>query len=529
MLHHELLLVLSLLFAIGVLHVLSGRLGISYPILLVLGGLAISLVPGAPHVTLDPDLVFLIFLPPLLYEAAWFTPWREFWQQRGLVALQAFGLVLFTATAVALFTHAIIPDFSLALGFMLGGIISPPDAVAATSVLHGLRVPRVAVAILEGESLVNDAASLIVFRFALAAVATGSAVAVDIVGDFVLVSVGGVAVGLGVALLVYGLHRLLPTTPSIDASLTIMTPYLMYLAAEGLGWSGVLAVVAGGLFLSARAHDFLGATSKVQASFVWSTLVFLLNGFVFILIGLQLPRITEGLGDAALPAATGYALAISLLTIAVRFVWVFAASTGLRLLRRRPTGAPEPDWKSLLVIAWAGMRGVVSLASALAVPLVLADGTAFPHRHLVLFITFVVILVTLVLQGISLPLVIRLLRFDPPDDRHARDEQALTARLAAAALAHLDQHVPPELRQHDVFQRLRAHYAGLLRASQPDVGIDAGIRARHHALAIDLVHAQKRALLAARREGTFDHEVVRAAEDQLDMEEARLHRAHHGP
>lgn len=527
MLHHELLLVLSLLFAIGVLHTLSQRLGISYPILLVLGGLAISEIPGAPHVTLDPDLVFLIFLPPLLYEAAWFTPWREFWQLRGPIALQAFGLVLFTATAVALFAHAIIPDFSLALGFMLGGIISPPDAVAATSVLHGLRVPRVAVAILEGESLVNDAASLIVFRFALAAVLTGSFVAADVVGDFLLVSVGGVAVGLGVALVVYGLHRLLPSTPSMDASLTVMTPYLMYLAAEGLECSGVLAVVAGGLFLSARSHDFLAATSKVQSTFVWSTLVFLLNGFVFILIGLQLPRITEGLGVAALPAATGYALAISGLTVVVRFVWVFAAAGALRWLRRSGDPALEPDWKSLVVIAWAGMRGVVSLASALAIPLLLADRTAFPHRHLILFITFVVILVTLVLQGIGLPLVVRLLRFEPGDDRRVRDEQALSARLAAAALAHLDRRSPPELRDHEAFQHLRAHYAALLGAAQPEVAVHADIRARHHALAIDLVHAQKAALLAARREGAFDHEVVRAAEDQLDMEEARLHRIRH--
>ncbi|MCY1005736.1 Na+/H+ antiporter [Nannocystis pusilla] len=529
MLHHELLLVLSLLFAIGVLHVLSGRLGISYPILLVLGGLALSLVPGAPHVSLDPDLVFLVFLPPLLYEAAWFTPWKEFVRLRGPIALQAFGLVLCTAGAVALFAHALIPQFSLALGFMLGGIISPPDAVAATSVLHGMRVPRVAVGILEGESLVNDAASLIVFRFALAAVVTGSFVPVDVVGEFFRVSLGGVGVGLGVALLVYGLHRLLPSAPSVDASLTVMTPYLMYLAAEGLGCSGVLAVVAGGLFLSARAHDFLSATSRVQANFVWSTLVFLLNGFVFILIGLQLPRITEGLGAEALADATGYALAISLLTIVVRFAWVFAAAAALRLRRSRPVDAPDPDWKALVVIAWAGMRGVVSLASALAVPLTLADGvTAFPHRHLILFITFVVILVTLVLQGISLPLVVRLLRFGPGDEvRRARDEQALSAHLAAAALAHLDRHYPDEHRQHDAIQRVRAHHAAVLHAAQTGLPVEADLRAEHHKLMLDLVRAQKRALLLARRDGTYDHEVLRAAEEQLDMEEVRLHRALH--
>lgn len=525
MLHHQLLLVLSLLFAIGVLHIVSGRLGISYPILLVLGGLGISLVPGAPHVSLDPELVFLVFLPPLLYEAAWFTPWKAFWRLRSPIALLAFGLVLFTSTAVALFAHAIIPDFSLALGFLLGGIISPPDAVAATSVLHDLRVPRVAVDILEGESLVNDAASLIVFRFALAAVLTGSFVAAEVALDFFLVAGLGVAIGVAVAMLVYQLHRRLPTTPSMDASLTVMTPYLMYLAAEGMHCSGVLAVVAGGLYLSARAHDFLGATARVQSNSVWSTLVFLLNGFVFILIGLQLPQIGEGLGYASLAPAVRFALAISLLTIVVRFVWVFAAAYIPRLFRRR-RDREELGWKVLVVIAWAGMRGVVSLASALAVPLLLTEGVGFPHRQLILFITFVVILVTLVLQGISLPLVVRLLRFDGDDlARHAEDEQILAARLAAAALEHLDGLQPGEYRSHDALERIRAHHAAVLDASRPGVAVDLDARARLHRLSVELVRAQRRALVAARREGTLDHDVLRAAEDQLDMEEARLHRS----
>ena len=214
---------------------------------------------------LDPDLVFLIFLPPLLYEAAWYTSWKDFWRLRGAISLQAFGLVLFTSTAVALLAHAIIPGFSLALGFLLGGIISPPDAVAATSVLHGLRVPRTAVTILEGESLINDASSLIVFRFALAAVLTGSFVATEVAAQFFVVTGGGVAIGLAVALAVLLLHRCTPTTPSIDASLTVMTPYLMYLTAERFHASGVLAVVAGGLYLSSRSHEFLSGQSRVQA------------------------------------------------------------------------------------------------------------------------------------------------------------------------------------------------------------------------------------------------------------------------
>lgn len=531
MLHDQLLLVLSLLFVIGVLHMLSGRLGVSYPILLVLGGLGLSVVPGAPQVRLDPDLVFLIFLPPLLYEAAWYTSWKDFWRLRGAISLQAFGLVLFTSTAVALLAHAIIPGFSLALGFLLGGIISPPDAVAATSVLHGLRVPRTAVTILEGESLINDASSLIVFRFALAAVLTGSFVATEVAAQFFVVTGGGVAIGLAVALAVLLLHRCTPTTPSIDASLTVMTPYLMYLTAERFHASGVLAVVAGGLYLSSRSHEFLSGQSRVQANGVWATLVFLLNGFVFILIGLQLPMITAGLGSTSLAQATAYAAAISALTIAVRIVWVFAAAYSPRLLRRLRREPQAASWKQVLLVAWAGMRGVVSLASALSVPLLLDDGSAFPQRDLVLFITFAVILCTLVLQGLSLPLLIRWLRFEAPeehaDDRRLREEQAMTRHLAAAALEHLDAKYAAECAVHESFKRLKAHYTGMLSASAPEVDVHGEHRARYLQMQVELVQAQKRALLQARRAGSFDHALLVAQEDQLDMEEARLRRLGH--
>lgn len=528
MLHDQLLLVLSLLFVIGVLHMLSGRLGVSYPILLVLGGLGLSLVPGAPQVSLDPDLVFLIFLPPLLYEAAWYTSWKDFWRLRGAIGLQAFGLVLFTSTAVALLAHAMVPEFSLALGFLLGGIISPPDAVAATSVLHGLRVPRTAVTILEGESLINDASSLIVFRFALAAVLTGSFVVTEVAASFLVVTGGGVAIGLAVALVVSLLHRCTPTTPSIDASLTVMTPYLMYLTAERFHCSGVLAVVAGGLYLSSRSHEFLSAASRVQANGVWATLVFLLNGFVFILIGLQLPMITSGLGSTSMAQATGYAVAISALTIAVRIVWVFAAAYVPRLFGRRRTEAD--GWKSVLLIAWAGMRGVVSLASALSLPLLMTDGSAFPRRDLVLFITFVVILATLVLQGLSLPLLIRWLNFAPgehADERRVREEKEMTRHLAAAALEHLNTRYQAECTEHESFKRLKAHYMGVLSASALDVDVHGELRARYVKMQVELIQAQKRALLHARREGKFDHALLMAQEDQLDMEEARLRRVGH--
>ena len=252
MLADQILVVISLLFGIAMLTMLSEKLQVSYPILLVISGLLISLIPGMPSLRLQPDLVFLIFLPPLLYAAAWNTSWTDFWKMRRAIALLSFGLVFFTSAAVALVSHAIIPDFTLAFGFLLGGIVSPPDAVAATSVLQGLKVPRRVVTILEGESLVNDASSLIVFRFALAAIITGQFTFADASRQFALVAGMGIVIGLVIAYLVYLIHRFFPTTASIDAALTLITPYTMYITAEHFHFSGVLSVVSGGLFLTYR-------------------------------------------------------------------------------------------------------------------------------------------------------------------------------------------------------------------------------------------------------------------------------------
>ena len=297
MLQDNLLIILSLLFTVSMLSMLSQKLGISYPIFLVVAGLAIGFLPGIPPIRLQPDLVFLVFLPPLLYAAAWNTSWKDFWQSRRSISMLAFGLVIFTSATIAVVAHALIPDFSLAMGFLLGGIISPPDAVAATSVLQNLPVPKRVVTLLEGESLINDASSLIVFRFALAAITTGQFVLWKAGTDFFLVSIIGIIIGLAIAHVVYAVHRFLPTTPSIDTALTIISPYLMYIAAEHFHYSGVLAVVSGGLFLSFRSHEIFAYGSRIQIMPVWETLVFILNGLVFILIGLQLPDIISGLGQ----------------------------------------------------------------------------------------------------------------------------------------------------------------------------------------------------------------------------------------
>ncbi|CAN5548891.1 hypothetical protein BH10BAC2_BH10BAC2_39600 [soil metagenome] len=405
MIHDQLLLIIGLLFCVSMLSMLSEKLKIPYPIFLVIAGLLISIVTGVPIVKLDPDLVFLIFLPPLLYSAAWNTSWHEFWAAKRPITLLAFGLVIFTAGAVAFISHAMIPDFSLAMGFLLGGIISPPDAIAATSLMQKMKLPKRVVTILEGESLVNDASSLIVFRFALAAILTSQFAFREAAGNFFVVVIMGILIGLAIAHIVYALHRFLPTTPSIDTAITLITPYLMYLIAEHFHYSGVLAVVSGGLFLTFRSQDIFSYDTRLKAVSVWQTLVFLLNGIVFILIGLQLPEIIDGLGNYSITEAITYAVIISLLTILIRLIWIYHGAYIPRFLFKsiREKEA-NPGWKLVFITGWSGMRGVVSLASALAVPLTLNDKiTAFPHRNLILFITFVVILFTLVLQGLSLP------------------------------------------------------------------------------------------------------------------------------
>ncbi len=342
MLQDNLLLIISLLFAVSMLAMLSDKLRISYPIFLVIAGLLISLVPGIPSIMLDPDIVFIIFLPPLLYAAAWNTSWHEFWWWRRPISMLAFGLVIFTAVAVAYISHLMIPDFPLALGFLLGGIVSPPDAVAAASVLQNLKIPRQITTVLEGESLVNDASSLIVFRFALATLFTGKFILWEAGRDFVMVIFMGILIGLAIAHVVYAIHRWLPTTPVIDTAITLITPYLMYIAAEHFHYSGVLAVVSGGLFLSYRSQDIFSYSSRLQSQSVWNVIVFLLNGVVFILIGLQLPGIVRGLGEYSLQSAILYGIIISLVAIIVRIAWVYPGAYLPRMCSRKGSGSGKP-------------------------------------------------------------------------------------------------------------------------------------------------------------------------------------------
>ncbi len=529
MLQDDLLIVLSLLFAVSMLAMLSQKLGISYPIFLVLAGLLIGFIPGMPAIHLQPEIVFLVFLPPLLYAAAWNTSWKEFWHARRSISMMAFGLVIFTSAAIAGVSHAIIPGFSLAMGFLLGGIISPPDAVAATSVLQGLQVPKRVVTLLEGESLINDASSLIVFRFALAAIITGQFFFWKATGDFFMVSIMGIVIGLVIANIVYAVHRFLPTTPSIDTALTIISPYLMYIAAEHFHYSGVLAVVTGGLFLSFRSHEIFTYNSRIQTYAVWETLVFMLNGVVFILIGLQLPDIINGLGEYSITESIGYTLIIGAVTILVRILWIFPGAYLPRILSKRIRDKePRPSWQSVSLVAWSGMRGVVSLASALAIPLTLSDDQAFPHRNLILFITFGVILLTPVLQGLSLPWLIRFLKINIEDDEEKEQELTVRLRLATAALDHIQNNYSEELTSIDAYIRVKERYDRMIEIANKKLfnaeneTEKLSFLPKYRQMLVEIVTAKRHELQKMHHEKQFSDELLRNKEWELDLEEARL-------
>lgn len=529
--HHTLLLILGLLFAVILLVLLAQRIKIAYPIFLVIAGLGISFIPGIPQLHLDPELIFLIFLPPLLYEAAWYTSWNDFWKWKRSIALMAFGLVFFTSLVVAYASSSIIPNFTLALGFLLGGIVSPPDAVAAATVLKGMKVPKRLMTILEGESLVNDASSLIVFKFALLAILTGTFSMQEATGQFFIVAGMGVVVGLVGAHIMYVIHRFLPTTPAIDATLTVMTPYILFLVAEQFHFSGVMAVVSGGLFMSYRSHEiFKTGSTRLNMLGVWTTMIFVMNALVFVLIGLELPEIIDGLGEYLVADGIKYGLIVSAIVIALRFLWVYPAAHIPRWLSAKARKAPSPNWKGPLVISWAGMRGVVSLATALSIPLLMTDGTNFPQRNLIIFITFVVIFVTLVFQGLTLPFVIKLIKLEEIDVILPEEEQqaGIQLRLNNRALKLLNEKYSADIKENELVGFFK------LNIESQNKNIEQQIQSlecneteqqeieRYHEVLADIYAQQRKELFQLRKEKFFSDEEIRKAEMQLDLNQLKI-------
>jgi Na+/H+ antiporter len=522
--HQAETLVLLLALMTGLV-VISQKLEIPYPVLLVLGGLAISFIPRLPALRLEPEFVFFFCLPPLIFPAALFTSWRDFRRHLRPILLLAIGLVLFTTAAVAAVAHAIVPGIPWAAAFALGAIVSPPDAIAATAVIRRLSVPRRIESVIQGESLVNDATALVALRFAVAAVATGSFSLGYAAGQFVLIALGGIAVGFVVAYVVRWAQKRLDDPP-VQIAISLLTPFIAYLGAERLQLSGVLATVTAGIYLGWYGPLIVKARYRLQAQAFWEMVVFLINGLIFMTIGLQLPEILRQLGTESWSHLVGIGAAVSATVILVRIAWVFPAAWLPRLfsprLRRRD---PLPPWQQLALLAWSGMRGVISLAAAFALPFTLNNGLPFPARAYILYLTFCVILATLVLQGLTLPLLIR--KLGVVDDG-INDEEERNARFQAnrAALDLIERLASECEVPRDVAQRLEAEYrdrlAELHRCASAADGSGEIVTPHYRRLQYEALQVERQTIIRLRNELVISDEALRRIQRDLDLAEARL-------
>jgi CPA1 family monovalent cation:H+ antiporter len=518
--------ILVLLLAATALALLARRIGIPYPILLVLGGLALGFVPGLPTIALDPELVFLLFLPPILFGAGYFTSLRDFKRNLRAITLLSVGLVIVTMVAVAVVAQALVPGLGWAAAFALGAIVAPPDAVAATSVFQRLGVPRRVVTILEGESLVNDATALVAYRAAVIATVTGAFSLSNAGLTFVAVGVGGIAFGLLAGIVISWVLRHVDD-PVFSVVLTFLAPIATFLPAEQFGISGVLATVAAGIWVGRHAPREMSSSVRVAGVAAWQVLLFLINGIVFILIGVQLPSILAGLSDRTPAELISLAAIISAVVIGVRILWVFPGTYVPRALSKAiRTSEPFPPPKNVAIVAWAGMRGVVSLAAALALPLTLADGvTPFPERDLLIFLSFAVILATLVGQGLTLPFFIRALGVVADGDDHEEAHARMAAAEAAVLrIEELAEEWPGHLELIDALRAQYGHRASHVEMHHSDMPLDEREQEllEHRQIRAAVIDAEREALNQMRERGAVSDDVFRRVERDLDLEELRM-------
>ncbi len=522
--HEQLPFMLALVAAIVLIEMLATKLRIAYPVLLVVAGLLISFIPGLPKVQVKPDMIFFIFLPPLLFEAAWSISFKEMKKWWRIIGSFAFLVVLFSALAVAVLTNYFIPGFTLALGFLLGGIVSPPDAVSTGAITRFVKISKTTSAILEGESLLNDASSLIIFRFALLAVGTGQFIFQDALLSFSWMVVGGIGIGLLFGWLFMQAHKRLPTDASSDIAFTLIEPYFLYWIGEQLHSSGVLAVVSGSLFLANRRFQFLSSESRVRGYSFWEAFIFILNGIVFMLIGLELPEVVAGLRADGIPLSTAitYGILVTAILIAARIISSYTAL--LATLIFRPSVAPSRQnrgrmWKLPLLLGWTGMRGVVSLASALAIPLTLQNDKPFPYRNLILFITFLVILLTLLMQGLTLPYFIKRSKlFDNFDDVPEEETKLkIKNQLAVFTVTLLKEKHQQGLFRDAHLLRMVDQWENKLK--QPD-NFTMTAEAKQHYL--DVLESQRQFVARLNQDPQFDENMIRWQIYQIDLEEERI-------
>lgn len=515
-------LVMILLAASAAMAMLADRLALPRPVLLVLGGAVLAMTPMLPRLQPNPEIVFLLFVPPLLYRGAAQTSLRDFRKRLQPIAFLSVVMVLATTAAVAAVAHACVPGLSWAQCFVLGAIISPTDTVAALAVTRRLRVPRPLVTILQGEGLVNDATALIAYRAALASAVGGAFSLYGLLGSFILIGAGGVVVGLVVGWCIHRLRLQVDDVPVIQNTISLLTPYAAYVPADQLGLSGVLSVVSAGMYLGWHNPSIASPATRLQADAMWDMIVFVLEGLIFILVGLELPYVLETLRQHPLRSMVPAVAAVSTTAIAIRLALVFP---GIWLIpwRHHDPHRPGPTWREALVVGWAGMRGGESLVIALTLPLVVAGGGTFWHRDLIIFLTFAVILATLLLQGASLSALVRALGLQQ-DSTPDQEEAAVRVLMARAALDQLN--VPRnvigvpagllahlrEKYEHDAGSTVSPARSQLVRA-EPSSSVRLRLR---------LIEAQRRALVQARNEESISDDVMRCLQRELDLQTAQL-------
>ena len=520
-------LFLLLMVAIAALTTVARVMGVPYPIPLVLGGLLIGLIPGLPTVQLNPDLVLVILLPPLLYSAAFFASLRDLQRDLRPISLLAVGLVIATACGVAVVAHALIPGIGWGAAFTLGAVVAPTDPIAAATIARAQQAPRRIVTIIEGESLINDGTALVIYRAAVAAVVGGGFSLASSGLDFFVGAAGGIAIGLLVGWPIAEARKRLDDPP-VEITISLATAYAAYLPAEELGLSGVLAAVTVGIYLGWRAPEVSSVRMRVQGRPVWELLQFLINAALFVLVGLQLPVAAAALKDHSTWALVGYAAAIWVTVIGMRFLWVNVTTLLVRTFDRRASQRERrADWRSRAIVAWSGMRGAVSLAAALAIPLHTDAGKPFPERDLIIFLAFSVILATLVIQGLSFPFLLE--RLGVHDDGAAEREESEARIVAAqAGINRLAELAEEDWTRDDTVDRARRLFQYRQRrfgARRDGDGESDGIEDRslaYQRLQRELLEAQRDAVVELRNRGEISNEVMTLIERELDLEDERL-------
>jgi Na+/H+ antiporter len=528
----ELVFLLLLLFVV-VFASLARKIQIPYPIVLVVAGLILSFIPGIPKVTLSPNIIFLVILPPLLYAGAWFTSWRDFSYNIVSILLLAFGLVGFTVLGVAEAANWSFAPFDLRLGFVLGAVVATTDAIAATSIAKRVGLPQRIVDVLEGESLVNDATGLLALEFSVAMVVQGQTP--TLLSGFYRLTyliVVGLLIGLVIAVIVQKVERYLDDGP-IEIILSIMIPYAAYLAAEYARSSGVLAVVACGLYLGRRESQLFSPSVRLQAHGFWDSLTFAMNGLVFVLIGLQLPFVLAGIRGIPFRTLLLYGFLFSALVIVLRLVWIYPGAYVAYLIRKHLLHQNEqsPSPRAVFIVGWTGMRGVIALAAALSLPELLADGSPFPQRNLIIFLTFCVILVTLVFQGLTLPPLIRVLGLAGKSSNVAEEKEARRIMLETA-LKHIKSaridgdthHLTAAYDEAAI--RYKRRLSAITGEAYAQHGIDAEDHAQIESISRELLRLERETALRLRNEGRINDEVLRQLERELDLSETRLDTTH---